>query len=176
MSLTAAERKRKSRERQKEEEKKKPDGTHAFLKQPFFEWMGGGEDTYGRWQEITFPLGLVGLQLEPFEDDSGATATTAEFDPWGTDEGYYDQYPGSVGRTELMISCLLDTAGQLAWQLNQYKLEQIDLAIAGLENADLSDPAIRKRALADIVKLNKFHERLKRQRRFSLPEWTVKSD
>jgi hypothetical protein len=174
MASTAAERKRRSRERQKEEERKKPDGTHPFLREPFFEWMGSGKDDV-RWQEVTFNLGLIGIEFKPFEDDTGATAVTASFDEWGTDEGYYDQFQGSVGRAELMVSCLLDAAGAVALHLNRYKLEQIKLAIADLENSDLSDPAAKKQALADIVQLTKFRDRLNRQRRWSLPEWTVKS-
>lgn len=179
MALTPAEKQRRYRERQKEkrqspEEKwMRPDATHPFLRQPFYEWAG---DDDVDWQEVTFPLGLVGIEFRPFNDDSDPTDVTAVFDEWGTDEGYYAKYKGSVGRAELTVTALLDAAIALAYKLNQYKLEQINRAIADLEASDLSDPVAKKRALADIVRLTKIRGRLEKHVRPTMAEWKVTAD
>ncbi|MDN2580878.1 hypothetical protein [Aquibium sp. ELW1220] len=170
MALTPAEKQRRYRKRKREKEKNRSDATHDFLLQPFFEWMGNG----GRWEDITFPLGVAGFEFLPFWDDTGGKEIARKFDEWGADEGYYDDFGGSVGRGELLVSCLLDAATGLASRLNQYKLEQIEYRIAELEKADLAHPVDRKKALADIVRLSRIRDRLRKEKRWSLREWTVK--
>ncbi|WP_442579101.1 hypothetical protein ACSBOB_26835 [Mesorhizobium sp. ASY16-5R] len=176
MALTPAEKQRRYRERKKEKDnspeqkRKQVDATHPYLQQPFFEWMGRG------WDDVNFPLGLIGFEIEPFTDDRGATDVTAVFDEWGTSEGYYDQYKSSIGRAELMVGCLLDAAGELAIYVNRYKREQVAKAIADIEASDLGDPTAKKRALADIVELTKIRAQLEKDVRWTLAQWKVKGE
>ena len=76
----------------------------------------------------------------------------------------------------MLVECLISAASQLAHQLKTYKLAEINAAITRLENLDLSDPATKKRALADIVRLNKMRDRLNKEVRRPFPQWQVKGD
>lgn len=171
MALSPAERQRRRRERKKAEEARARDETVDIAKTTFAEFM-----TDSCWDAINFDLGLCGLRIEPFTDETSAKEVAAEFDEWGAGEGYYDAYVGSAGRAEMLVECLISAASQLAHQLKTYKLAEINAAITRLENLDLSDPATKKRALADIVRLNKMRDRLNKEVRRPFPQWQVKGD
>ncbi len=169
MALTPAEKQRRYRDRKREEAKNSPDSTRPYLAVPFHKWMGNSDSAY--WQEVEFPLGVSGLKFEAFTDDSGSADIARPYDEWGANEGYYDHFTGSVGRAEHMVWNLIEAGTALARRLNQYKLEHIDAELARLEKADLRDPSERKKAVAEMVKLNKLRDRLKKEKRFAMPEW-----
>ena len=172
MVLTAAEKQRRYRDRKREEAKTSADATRPYLAVPFHKWMGEPHSAF--WQEVEFPLGVSGLQFEGFADDTGSPSIARIYDEGGAKEGHYDHFSGSVGRAEHMIWNLIEASTALARRLNQYKLEQIEAAIARLESADLGDQSGRKKAVAELVKLTKLRDLLKREKRFAIPEWMIK--
>ena len=170
MGLTAAERKRLSRQRAKEAQQRHSGGldygddTTPFLVQPFFEFYedDGNKDTFET------PLEMANIVPPSFEDDGPAV--------------YPDILAGldlpdaknSIERAQLIVDCLVDAAAGLAGIINRYKLQEINRAIADLEARDLSDPAAKKAALAEIVRLSRLRDRLEKQVRHTMPEYRVK--
>ena len=166
MALTPAEKQRRYRERLKKRERAAPEVTTDFLRRPFSEYVAAHEHEY---QDVWYPLEWAGIRPDAipfFESDDDP-----DHDP--TSDG---PNRGSIGRAERMVGMLLDAAASLAGMINRYKREQIAAAIAELEAGDLTDPAIKKQALADLVRLNKIRDRLDKQVRWPLPEWKVKGE
>lgn len=168
MALSPAEKQRRYRERKKEAEKAAPDAAGALFKLPFSEFM-----TEAQWSDVTFALGLCGIDFAPFGDETSGKEIASRFDEWGAGEGNYDQYEGAVGRAELMIPNLIDAAMALAKNVNEYKRKEISDRIRKIETANLSDPAVRKRALNDIVRLKKMMDQLEKRVRIDFPQWKV---
>jgi hypothetical protein len=166
MARSNTERARIFRERKREATKASPDLTHPFLKTPFFEYLA--ED--GNWSSVEMNFDLMGLRAPSFDDDSGPKSAGGEVEQYSPYEGSV----GSIGRAEVMVGQLLDAAMELASIVNRYKLEEIDARIAEIEGADLSDPAVRMQALADIVQLNKIRVKLDKEFRRSFREINVK--
>jgi hypothetical protein len=171
MALTPTEKQRRYRARLKEKKKAIGDSTRAFLKTPFFEFFQSDPDNGG----FELALDVAGFDPYQFRDDRGPASFTGESEHHGhfTNEQLNSR---SIGRAELMVGCFLDAASYLALIINRYKKQEIGRAIAELENADLSHPAVRKKALADIVRLNKIRDRLDKTLRWSLPEYKVKEE
>ena len=172
MALTPTEKQRRYRANLKQKLKAAPESTHRFLKQPFFEYL----EHDGNWIEVEFSFDMMGVEPPVFDNDSGpkSISGSVEETALGFDHSPFDNHAGSIGRAEVMVGCLLDAAGELANIINSYKTEQINARIAELDQADLTKPAARKEALADIVRLTKIRERLTKRVRFSIPEWKVK--
>jgi outer membrane murein-binding lipoprotein Lpp len=171
MALTNAERQKRYQERKRERLQRAPDITRPYLKEPFFEFMPETS-----WEEFELPLGLVGIKIERFTDDTGARDTAEKFDEWGAGEGKYDRYTGSVGRAELMIDCLLDSALILAGCVNQYKKQELDRAIDQLGNDVAASPKDRKRAVAELVRLSNMRDRLDKSVRWEVPQYELKEE
>ena len=72
-----------------------------------------------------------------------------------------------------MVGCLIDAASQLADIINKYKRKEISDRMQEVEASDLSDPDVRKKALADMVRLQKMTEHLDKQVRWTFPQWKV---
>lgn len=175
MAMSAIERKRKQLERERQELRVLPDSTYSFLRTPFYRWLQEHES--GDWSGVWFALNAAGFDLPAFEDDSGPRSLDGEVERMKTDEDDYDPYAGyagSIGRAEAIVDYLLSAVEQFALVVNQYKIEEIDERIAELESADLSDPAAKKQALADMVRLAKMREQLSKQMRRSFYAWKVK--
>ena len=166
MALTPAEKQRRYRERLKAKEKTAPEVTSDFLQRPFSDYVAAHENEY---QDVWYPLEWAGIRADaiPFFE--------ADDDP-DHDPNSDGPNRGSIGRAERMVGMLLDAAIGLAGMINRYKREQIDAAITQLEAGDLTNPAIRKQALADIVRLRRINDRLNKDVRRTLPEWKVKGE
>jgi hypothetical protein len=166
MALTAAERKRKQVERERAAMRAAPDSTYPFLKVPFYKWAPGTD-----WDNAEHDINVAGMNMPVFEDDRDPFSFDGEperdFDPFAG-------YRGSIGRAEAMVDHLIDALSQMTVAINIYKVEQISERIAELEDADLSDPAAKKQALSDIVRLTKMKEHLGKTVRVSLHQWKVK--
>ena len=166
MAKTAAEYQRKYRERKAERAKQAGDPIDAFAAVKFHEYLlndGGWND------EVLYPLEWAGISpdaVPAFDNDEDPDHNPETDGP----------YRGSIGRAERMVGMFLDAASGLASVINRYKRQQIDAAIADLENADLADPAAKKQALADIVRLNQLRDRLDKQVRWSLPQWKTEGE
>lgn len=175
MALSAAERKRNQIERQREQERLLPDGTYPFLKEPFYAWLdrtGAGGD----WEAAMFHLDAAALPRPDFVDDRGPYSIDGEVELLKDDN--YDPYAvfeGSIGRAESMVDNLIATASGMAMVINQYKQEELKKRIAEIEQSDLSNPEVRKQALADIVRLKTMMDRLQdKMVRVSLYQWKIK--
>jgi hypothetical protein len=141
------------------------DGSHAFLKRPFFEHLSIDPN----WSSVEAALDVAGIEWPTFKDDSGPKSITGTFE----EDGTYERFPGSVGRAEIMVSAFLDAATELAGIVNRYKRKEISDRIHEIETSDLSNPDVRKHALADIIRLKQMLEQLDRQVRWGLPQWKV---
>ena len=159
MKKTPAQYQREYRQRLKDRAKLASDPTDAIAKRPFSE----GDP----WQVMDWYLETAGITIPDY-------SAAGDADPeWREEDG---PNRGSIGRAERIVGSLLDAAGALAGEINQYKTEEINARIAELEQADLSDPDIKKQALADIVTLTKIRDQLQKQVRWTLPQWRVKSE
>jgi hypothetical protein len=165
MALTPAEKQKRYRERKEKEAQVRAHETNSFLKQPFDEWLGN------LWSdEITFDLDLVGVQ------SVGDFPGNGDIDPFWKEEWGEGPNRGAIGAAERMVGVLGEAAYNLARRINQYKSEEIAARIAEIEAADLTDPAVKKQALADIAKLTKYRDELSKSVRWTLPQWKVKGE
>lgn len=170
MPMTAAERKRKQVERERSEMRQMPDSTYPFLKTPFYRWAPGTD-----WDGAAQDINAAGMEMPELADERGPKSLDGTVEQVATDDWHpFAGYAGSIGQAESMVDYLLDALSQMTVAINIYKVEEITDRIAELEQADLSDPAARKQALADIVRLTKMKEHLSKTVRVSLPQWTVK--
>lgn len=163
MAMTPLERKRLSLERKAERQRLAGDPTDKIAGRKFYEFLADAN-----WSNVA-----TGLEWAGINPDHIPIFDTDE-DP-GHDPQLDGDEPsrGSIGRAERMVGNLLDAASELARLINRYKREEIDRAIADLEAGDLADPAARKEALAQIVRLTKLRDQLEKQIRITLPQWRV---
>lgn len=175
MAMTAAERKRKQVAREKEERQRLADATYPYLSTPFFEVVE--ED--GNWSSVTLALELAGLEPPIFRDDGGPLENALP-DALPSDEedriNAFSGASGSIGRAEVIVGCLLDAATELAQIINNYKRAELKKFRQQTEAQDLSDPAARKKALQDLLRMEKIEGMLARKVRRELPAWCVKLD
>ncbi len=162
MALSGRERLKLHRERKKKADKLASDPTDALDRGSFAEFFNA------HWQQgfIAETLGSVGTHVA-FTDD-----TDPEWDQDWEKGGLTNR--GSIGRAERMAEALLDSALAVAEIVRDYKRQNIDSAIAKIEASDLSDPAVRKQALAEIVRLTKMREQLDKTFRRDFPQLRVR--
>jgi hypothetical protein len=121
------------------------------------------------WNDVTIYLEWIGVEQVPDYTADGDT------DPDWSEETD-GPYRGALGRAERMVGYYLDAADTLAHWINRYKQDEINARINELEQVDFSDPAAKKQALADIVRLTKYRDQLQKHVRWSLPQWEIKSE
>lgn len=178
MALTNAEKVRAYRERQKalrEAQLRQPDGvTYAeIFRTPYFEWSGG--DWGG---DVDLTLDIAGMAPPPLTDDSDPKSLSGQVEQIFVDAGNVEDSPyvhggGSLARAELMVGCLISAAVELAGAVNAYKQSEIKARIAEIEQSDLSDPAAKRKALADVVRLQRMLDLLAKEVRWTFPRWKV---
>lgn len=172
MALTPAEKQKRYRARQKQAEKSAPDLSHAYLRTPFFEAAERDlSDLDAYWD-------VIGIEGPWFNDDSGPKTLLGDYELTAEANGFrsFESVPkNSLGRAEVMVGVLLDIAMLTASAINEYKLAEIDARIAEIEQADLSDSAVKTKALNDIVTLKAIKARLEGKTfRRSFAEFRVK--
>jgi hypothetical protein len=175
MAKSATERKREQREREKNAQKAAPDMATDFLRTPFFEAEAG------RLSDLNIYFDLMGMEMPSIDDDSAPRSLNGIFeedtarDP-DHFEDVYGAFPkNSLGKAESWVANMLNIVIELTDTINRYKLDEIEARIAEIEAADLSDPAVKAKALADIVTLREIKARLDGKRfRRSFPEINVK--
>ncbi|EYR81959.1 hypothetical protein [Shinella sp. DD12] len=177
MALSNAERQRLHYQRQKEKKKgslKQPDNVGlAIAADPFCEWFQGQA---GGFSDFALCFDMAGMKAPDIDDDSDPKSLSGEIERSFADEPERSPYArggGSLARAEIMVGCLIDAASELARIINAYKRNQIASRLREIENADLSDPSIKKDALAEVVQLQKMHEHLDKQVRWSFPQWKL---
>lgn len=178
MAMTNAEKVRAHRERQRAKRKenlKKPSTADKseILKTPFHVWY---EDT-----DLDFDmcLDIAGIAAPDFTDNSDPKSLTGEIELLFADnpeDSPYAKGGGALARAEITVGCLIDAAVELARRINTYKQEEIGNRLTEIEMRDLSDPAARKQAVAEIVRLNEMLGQLKKQVRWTFPQWKVTGD
>ncbi|MES0167828.1 hypothetical protein NKJ87_17840 [Mesorhizobium sp. M0027] len=168
MAKSALQRKRESLERKRAAIEAMPEATRNLPAEPFFEFL----DKHHNGFNVHMALDVGGLPLPDFSDDRNPKSTTGEIERGEYLD--YGKYQGSIGRAELMVAAWIDAAQELASIINEYKKEAVTAALSGLENTDLNDPAVRKKALAESARLHKIRERLDRATRVTIPTYEVK--
>lgn len=176
MTNANAEAQRRWRERQKQ---KRLDGLKLaaivqdenLFRLPFFE----AYENDGNAQNVDISLDVAGIAPLVFSDDSGPKSFTGQIEQGAAQNGE-DAYPGatdSLARAEIAVGCLIDAAAELAGIINSYKRKEVMQRIAEIEASDLSDPAGRKAALTQIVRLNKLLDQLGKQVRWTFKQWKI---
>jgi hypothetical protein len=168
MALTPAETQKRYRERLKKKEKQANVATFKLFRSPFFEFFNKQSSSFGEC------LAIAGVDEIFFEDDSGPRSfgKNGVFD-LVEDELHLEESVGSLGRAELVISALLDAAGELAAAVKEYKRTEIKARLAEIEALDLSDAHSKKAALHEAAKLHKMLDQLDKQVRWTIPQWKV---
>lgn len=180
MALTNAEIQRRWRERRKakkSEALKSADGeaVASIMSKPFFEYFARHGD------EMTFTMCLDTAGIEPpdFADDNAPKSATGEIEKIFDENPEHSVYHGatnSLARAEIMVGQLIDAAASLARIVNDYKRDEIEARILEIEQSDLSDPDVKKKAFADMVRLKKMRDQLDKQVRWTFPQWKVTGD
>lgn len=172
MAKTPAERKRDQVERDRKRREMVEDATYGINARTTFD-----EFYREHGDHATFEIGLdlCGLEAPSFDDNSGPRSFSGgieEDDP--TEWTPFRPYKGSLGRAEIMVDGLIDAAAALSSDINTYKKRLIADRLKELEDGDLSDPVIRKAALAETVALNRSLEKLEKTVRWAFPQWKLK--
>lgn len=164
MRKSWAEYKREARQRQREERRAQADLTRPNLRKPFFDYFSqrGGFDP-------AWYAGVLGDEWFIFEDDSGIKP--ADEDALVKED--LDRVPDSLAKAEFLIDLFMDLTADLARTVNDYKRSEIDARIAEIEQSDLSDPVAKKKAFADMARLQKMRDQLDKQVRWTFPQWKV---
>ncbi|MDZ7909063.1 MAG: hypothetical protein U5N10_13110 [Gemmobacter sp.] len=176
MALSNAEKVRRYRERQKEkkqQELKQPTPRSEIFKTPFFEYF-----TYDHQIDSQYAnaLELAGIHPLYMTDDTGPETSTLDDLADDTEEGGFsnpfgDSKGSSLGKAEILVALLLDSASDLANWINDYKKSEIKARLAELEDTELPDAETRRHAFAKVAELNKMLEDLDKTFRWPLPVW-----
>jgi hypothetical protein len=174
MASANAEAQRRWRERQKQkrqEELKLPDAKAEakLFQRPFFEALHESPN----WTNVEISFDCMGLEAPQFDDDSGPKSFTGMIEQ-GFLEAGEEPFRGatnSLARAEVIAGNLIDAAVELIGIINTYKRKEIQQRIAEIEKSDLTDPAVRKAALAQIVRLSKLLDQLGKQIRWPFKQW-----
>jgi hypothetical protein len=178
MTLSNAEKVRRYRERQKakkQQELKQPSLRGDLFRTPFFEFFSVDEQLGSQYVQS---LELAGVQPLIFNDDTGPETSTLDdlrddFEEDGFSNPFGDSKGTSLGKAEVLVSCLLDSASDLAFQINAYKKSELNKRMSEIENSDLADPETKKAAFAKMGELNVMLEELKKEIRWPIPIWTT---
>lgn len=175
MAKTSAERVRDHRERQQKKALAKERQLAPLIYQPaFFEWLA--ENRGREWDDGDLHKNASQITIPDFSDDSGPHSVDGEVEQLSVDDpesAPYAGYAGSLGRAERLVDDLLSLAGIYANTINTYKKEALQARVLEIELSDLSDPAAKKQAIADIVRLQKMLDQLEKQVRWTFPQWKV---
>jgi hypothetical protein len=171
MAKTVRSRVKEFRDRKKQELSTLPDSTYPFLQTPFFEWKEGQTE----WDSAEYHFHAAGYEAPIMNNDSGPRSVDGEVELTADGDCHpYAGFEGSIGRAEALVDHLIAAATNVAIAINTYKKEEITARIAEIENTDLSNPEVKRKAFADIVRLHKMLERLDRMNRISIYEYKIK--
>ncbi|KAF0173487.1 MAG: hypothetical protein FD162_1771 [Rhodobacteraceae bacterium] len=118
----------------------------------------------------------MGMDTPEFTDNADPKSLSGEIENIESGDNPYRGYTGSLGCAENMIEQLIDATVSLSGIVNDFKREQLTARLTDIEQADLSDPAARKAALGEVVRLNKLLERLSKPARWSFPQWKLRGE
>jgi hypothetical protein len=165
MAMTEAEKKRAQRARKKEEHRNGRDEGAALYLKPF-STFAQQDPNIG---DCYLYMDLAGMEFPEFEDERNAEDFV--FDPGAHgDAVLFEVSVGALGRAEIMMGLLHDTALTLAEAINAYKRGEIKARIAELEQTADVD---RATAMQQAVRLNKILDQLNKHVRMTFPQWKV---
>jgi hypothetical protein len=173
---TPAQYQREYRARKKKAEIALAAPSEQVFRTPFFEYFNRatGGFYYNNWRQY---LDFAGIEAPAFEDDSGPRSLSGtpeyDFQEGSIEDDPFKDYQRSIGRAEVIVEHLLYAANELAEIINDYKQSEIKARIAEIEQSDLSAPETKRKALADIVRLQKMLDQLSKQVRWTFPQWKV---
>ena len=173
MALSPAEKSKRWRERQKAQRDAKERKAQLKMQADYREPFGEYAESHGDFSTFEADLNLLGYEQPDFTDDRGPKEFAFEEAYRGMEEELFGGKVGSLGRAEYMIESLLGAAGALSMVVNDYKVKEIKARISEVEASDLSDIATRKTAMAEIVRLNKVLDLLRKQVRRNFQQWKV---
>ena len=169
MALTPAEKQKAYRERKKAEaeqaQKTGPDVAAQLYRTPFSEWAKGDANI----DDCDTSMGLAGMVFPGFYDERDPEEVALEQAIAGVDEPF-GEAKGALGRAEVMIDGLLETAIILARSVNEYKRSELQARIKELEQSTEID---RATAMKQAVRLNKILNQLDKQVRRPFAQWKV---
>lgn len=175
MALSNTEKVRRYRERQrakKQDELKQPTPRSDLFRTAFFEFFPVDEQVSSQYCQS---LELAGIHPVLFEDDTGPESSTLDdipAEPEGSEYSVFGDSKGSsLGKAEVVISCLLSAATDLAAAVNGYKLSELRKRIAEIEAQDLSEPEAKRAAFAKMHDLTKMLEDLDKEIRWPIRVW-----
>ena len=167
MARSSAERVRLHRERKRKALQTAADQTASYLRSSFSEFVGSFPDFLdGRTLLFDETLDSLGIRID-------GTSLHEEVQSFRSD-GLGHVTMSSLERASGLVGAFLDAASELSELINRFKLQEIETRIAEIEGSDLSDPTSRKKALADVIVLNRLRERLHREIRYSFRPIQVK--
>ena len=165
MALTPTEKQRRYRQRLKDKAAAADrELGPAIFRKPFSEFLQQGNRAGfgshfdmlgGEWWDFTSDAGIIPNHADAIDDDEKAAASN------------------SLGKADLIISVMQDVLATLTQDINDYKRAEIDARLAEIEQEDLSDPAIKKKAFADVSRLKNMRDQLDKQIRWTFPQWKV---
>lgn len=150
MALSNAEKVKRYRERKKAAQKAAPDLTKDFIKGKLSAFQSAQfQPGYGDAFEFVEHLVPVGLEFPNGFFDERHTYDVDDL------VGAEISMSGAplLERMEALAGLFLDAATELYATINEFKLAEIDARIAEIEQADLSAPQAKAKALQDIVTL-----------------------
>lgn len=118
----------------------------------------------------------MGMDAPTFTDNADPKSLSGEIENIEYGDNPYQGYTGSLGRAENMIEQLIDATVSLSGIVNAFKRDQITARLNEIEHADLADPAARKAAMGEVVRLSKLLERLSKPARWNFPQWQLKGE
>src|SRR6056297_378562 len=171
MAMSAKERKQKQLENERRELARQMDATYPYLKVPFFKYLENSD-----WSDVELCFDLIGVEPPMFDDDRGP-ADFASNICFATEEDRIEAFQSSeksIGRAEVMVDLMLDAAQELARMINTHKQRELQKRREELEQADLSDPEHRSKALQDAAEIARLQEELQKNVRRTFQTWRVK--
>lgn len=169
MALTPAEKQRAYRERQKDKHKedfrKGGDAAADLFRTPFSVW----EERNGLVRDLIEYTSLAGFELPPIEDERDPEEFVIDRAAHG-DGDILGDAKGALGRVEVTVGVLIDTAMLLAEAVNRYKREEIEARLAELAGSAETE---RAAAMKEAVRLNKILNQLNKVVRRDFPQWKV---
>jgi len=140
----------------------KPDA--ETFRAPFFQFFTEQTEGASNWVQY---FDLAGLEAPEITDDSDPKSLMGQLEEYEP----YKGYERSIGRAEIMLAALLDSAGELASIINRYKQKEITDRIHEIETQELSKPETRKKAISNLVRLSKMRDKLDKKVRWTFPQW-----
>jgi hypothetical protein len=177
MALSNQEKQRRYRERQREKrlaEMKAADQSFAdnVNRTPFFQTY----NDHGESGTLHIAFDAMGMATPEFSDDSGPKSYEGILEDRDDGDDPYGGARGSLGRAEIMISCLLDAAITLAIMVQSHKLEEIEARIKDAERDLVRDPGSASKIATQLAALARMREDLQTTTRWSLPNWRTRID